>query len=74
MDPVTPSIQELQSRFELVPDAFHADANLVRLIAEAQANRFLTQSVPRLWRNSIPKARAGQSISIRRRMSRTYSI
>ncbi len=35
MDPVTPSIQELQSRFELVPDAFHADANLVRLIAEA---------------------------------------
>ena len=33
--PFTCSIQELQSRFELVSDAFRADANLVRLVAEA---------------------------------------
>ena len=33
--PVTYSIQELQSRFEIVSDAFRTDANLVRLVAEA---------------------------------------
>ena len=33
--PFTCAIQELQSRFELVSDAFRADANLVRLVAEA---------------------------------------
>ena len=33
--PFTYAIQELQSRFELVSDAFRADANLVRLVAEA---------------------------------------
>ena len=33
--PFTYSIQELQSRFELVSAAFRADANLVRLVAEA---------------------------------------
>ena len=33
--PFTYSIQELQSRFKLVSDAFRADANLVRLVAEA---------------------------------------
>ena len=32
---LTCSIKELQSRFELVSDAFRADANLVRLVAEA---------------------------------------
>lgn len=31
----TYSVEELQSRFELVSDAFRADANLVRLVAEA---------------------------------------
>ena len=34
-EPFTCSIQELQSRFELVSDAFREDANLVRLVAEA---------------------------------------
>lgn len=33
--PFTCFIQELQSRFELVSDAFRADAHLVRLVAEA---------------------------------------
>ena len=33
--PLTYSIEQLQSRFELVPNAFRADANLVRLVAEA---------------------------------------
>ena len=33
--PITYSIQELQSRFEIMSNAFRADANLVRLIAEA---------------------------------------
>ena len=33
--PFTYSIEQLQSRFELVSDAFRADANLVRLVAEA---------------------------------------
>ena len=33
--PFTCSIQELQSRFELMSNAFRADANLVRLVAEA---------------------------------------
>lgn len=33
--PFTCSIEQLQSRFELVSDAFRADANLVRLVAEA---------------------------------------
>ena len=33
--PFTCSIPELQSRFKLVSDAFRADANLVRLVAEA---------------------------------------
>ena len=32
---LTCSIKELQSRFELASDAFRADANLVRLVAEA---------------------------------------
>ena len=34
-EPFTYSIEELQSRFEIVSDAFQADANLVRLVAEA---------------------------------------
>ena len=34
-EPSTYSIEQLQSRFELVSNAFRADANLVRLIAEA---------------------------------------
>lgn len=33
--PFTYSVEELQSRFELASDAFRADANLVRLVAEA---------------------------------------
>ncbi|MDE0324952.1 MAG: helicase-related protein [Candidatus Poribacteria bacterium] len=33
--PLTCSIEQLQSRFEFVSDAFRADANLVRLVAEA---------------------------------------
>ena len=33
--PFTCSIEQLQSRFEFVSDAFRADANLVRLVAEA---------------------------------------
>ena len=33
--PFTCAIEQLQSRFELVSDAFRADANLVRLVAEA---------------------------------------
>ena len=33
--PITYSVQELQSRFQLASDAFRADANLVRLVAEA---------------------------------------
>ena len=33
--PFTCSIEQLQSRFELASDAFRADANLVRLVAEA---------------------------------------
>ena len=33
--PFTCSIEQLQSRFELVSDTFRADANLVRLVAEA---------------------------------------
>ena len=37
--PFTYSIQELQSRFKLVSDAFRADANLVRLVAEAHRLR-----------------------------------
>ena len=35
VEPFTCSIEQLQSRFELVSDAFRADANLVRLVAEA---------------------------------------
>lgn len=34
-EPLTCSLEQLQSRFEIVSDAFRADANLVRLIAEA---------------------------------------
>ncbi len=34
-EPLTYSIEQLQSRFEIVSDAFRADANLVRLVAEA---------------------------------------
>ena len=34
-EPLTCSIEQLQSRFKLASDAFRADANLVRLIAEA---------------------------------------
>ena len=34
-EPLTCSLEQLQSRFEIVPDAFRADANLVRLVAEA---------------------------------------
>ncbi|MYC75115.1 DUF3883 domain-containing protein [Candidatus Poribacteria bacterium] len=34
-EPFTDSVEQLQSRFEIVSDAFRADANLVRLIAEA---------------------------------------
>ena len=34
-EPFTCSVEQLQSRFELVSDAFRADANLVRLVAEA---------------------------------------
>ena len=37
--PFTYSVQDLQSRFELVSDAFRADANLVRLVAEAHRLR-----------------------------------
>ena len=37
--PFTFSIKELQSRFELVSDAFRADANLVRFVAEAHRLR-----------------------------------
>ena len=33
--PSTSSVEELQSRFEIASDAFQADANLVRLVAEA---------------------------------------
>ena len=33
--PFTDSVQELQARFELASDVFRADANLVRLVAEA---------------------------------------
>ena len=38
-EPFTYSIEELQSRFEIVSDAFQADSNLVRLVAEAHRLR-----------------------------------
>ena len=38
-EPFTYSIEEFQSRFDIVSDAFQADANLVRLIAEAHRLR-----------------------------------
>ena len=38
-EPFTCSIEQLQSRFEIVSDAFRADANLVRLVAEAHRLR-----------------------------------
>ncbi|MDE0636958.1 MAG: helicase-related protein [Candidatus Poribacteria bacterium] len=38
-DPFTYSIEEFRSRFEIVTDAFQADANLVRLVAEAHRLR-----------------------------------
>ena len=34
-EPFTDSVEQLQSRFEIVSNAFRADANLVRLVAEA---------------------------------------
>ena len=39
IEPFTCSFEEFRSRFEIVSDAFQADANLVRLVAEAHRLR-----------------------------------